>query len=105
MTEEILKRKPQTVVLIATVAQARSNDERVDPSLDETVRRLTEAESRSLARAITRASSTTSTNALRRPAPTRAPAHDPQATRYAAENPAKEIFDKYPNLGCPSWWT
>ena len=31
MTEEILKRKPQTVVLIATVAQARSNDERRRP--------------------------------------------------------------------------
>ena len=30
VTEELLKRKPQTVVLTATVADAKTNEERVD---------------------------------------------------------------------------
>ena len=43
VTEELLKRKPQTVVLTATVADAKTNEERVDPALDETVKKLTDA--------------------------------------------------------------
>ena len=61
-------------------------------------------ESRSLACAITRASSTTSTNALRRPAPTEL-LRTTRKRQYAAENPAKEIFDKYRNQGCRHGWT
>ena len=43
VTEELLKRKPQTVVLTATVADAKTNEERVDPALDETVKNLPDA--------------------------------------------------------------
>ena len=99
MTEEIIKRKPQTVVFIATIAQARSNDERVDPSLDETVRRLTEAGIQVIGlRDNPRFEYNIYECAQKAGADTSSCAR-PASDKYAAENPAQEIFDKYRNQG------
>ena len=99
MTEEILKRKPQTVVLVATIAQAQSNDERVDPNLDETVRRLTNAGIQVIGlRDNPRFEYNIYECAQKAGADTSSCAR-PASDKYAAENPAQEIFDKYRNQG------
>lgn len=99
MTEEILKRKPQTVVLIATVAQARSNDERVDPSLDETVRRLTEAGVQVIGLRDNPRFEYNIYECAQKAGADKSSCARPASDKYAAENPAKEIFDKYRNQG------
>ena len=99
MTEEILKRKPQTVVLIATVAQARSNDERVDPSLDETVRRLTEAGIQVIGLRDNPRFEYNIYECAQKAGEDKSSCARPASDKYAAENPAKEIFDKYRNQG------
>ena len=99
MTEEILKRKPQTVVLIATVAQARSNDERVDPSLDETVRRLTEAGVQVIGLRDNPRFEYNIYECAQKAGADKSSCARPASDKYAAENPAKEVFDKYRNQG------
>ena len=99
MTEEIIKRKPQTVVLIATIAQARSNDERVDPSLDETVRRLTEAGIQVIGLRDNPRFEYNIYECAQKAGADKSSCARPASDKYAAENPAKEIFDKYRNQG------
>ena len=99
MTEEIIKRKPQTVVLIATIAQARSNDERADPSLDETVRRLTEAGIQVIGLRDNPRFEYNIYECAQKAGADKSSCARPASDKYAAENPAKEIFDKYRNQG------
>lgn len=99
MTEEIIKRKPQTVVLIATIAQARSNDERADPSLDETVRRLTEAGIQVIGLRDNPRFEYNIYECAQKAGTDKSSCARPASDKYAAENPAKEIFDKYRNQG------
>ena len=99
MTEEILKRKPQTVVLIATVAQARSNDERIDPSLDETVRRLTEAGVQVIGLRDNPRFEYNIYECAQKAGADKSSCARPASDKYAAENPAKEVFDKYRDQG------
>lgn len=99
MTEEIIKRKPQTVVLIATIAQARSNDERVDPSLDETVRRLTEAGIQVIGLRDNPRFEYNIYECAQKAGTDKSSCARPASDKYAAENPAKEIFDKYRDQG------
>ena len=99
MTEEIIKRKPQTVVLIATIAQARSNDERVDPSLDETVRRLTEAGIQVIGLRDNPRFEYNIYECAQKAGADKSSCARLASDKYAAENPAKEIFDKYRNQG------
>ena len=99
MTEEIIKRKPQTVVFIATIAQARSNDERVDPSLDETVRRLTEAGIQVIGLRDNPRFEYNIYECAQKAGADKSSCARPASDKYAAENPAKEIFDKYRNQG------
>lgn len=99
MTEEIIKRKPQTVVFIATIAQARSNDERADPSLDETVRRLTEAGIQVIGLRDNPRFEYNIYECAQKAGTDKSSCARPASDKYAAENPAKEIFDKYRNQG------
>lgn len=99
MTEEIIKRKPQTVVLIATIAQARSNDERADPSLDETVRRLTEAGIQVIGLRDNPRFEYNIYECAQKAGTDKSSCARPASDKYAAENPAKEIFDKYRDQG------
>ena len=99
MTEEIIKRKPQTVVFIATIAQARSNDERADPSLDETVRRLTEAGIQVIGLRDNPRFEYNIYECAQKAGADKSSCARPASDKYAAENPAKEIFDKYRNQG------
>ena len=99
MTEEIIKRKPQTVVFIATIAQARSNDERVDPSLDETVRRLTEAGIQVIGLRDNPRFEYNIYECAQKAGTDKSSCARPASDKYAAENPAKEIFDKYRDQG------
>ena len=99
MTEEIIKRKPQTVVLIATIAQARSNDERVDPSLDETVRRLTEAGIQVIGLRDNPRFEYNIYECAQKAGADKSSCARPASDKYAAENPAQEIFDKYRDQG------
>ena len=99
MTEEIIKRKPQTVVFIATIAQARSNDERADPSLDETVRRLTEAGIQVIGLRDNPRFEYNIYECAQKAGTDKSSCARPASDKYAAENPAKEIFDKYRDQG------
>lgn len=99
MTEEIIKRKPQTVVFIATIAQARSNDERADPSLDETVRRLTSAGIQVIGLRDNPRFEYNIYECAQKAGADKSSCARPASDKYAAENPAKEIFDKYRNQG------
>ncbi len=99
MTEEIIKRKPQTVVFIATIAQARSNDERADPSLDETVRRLTEAGIQVIGLRDNPRFEYNIYECAQKAGADKSSCARPASDKYAAENPAQEIFDKYRNQG------
>ena len=99
MTEEIIKRKPQTVVFIATIAQARSNDERADPSLDETVRRLTNAGIQVIGLRDNPRFEYNIYECAQKAGTDKSSCARPASDKYAAENPAKEIFDKYRDQG------
>ena len=99
LTEEIIKRKPQTVVFIATIAQARSNDERADPSLDETVRRLTEAGIQVIGLRDNPRFEYNIYECAQKAGTDKSSCARPASDKYAAENPAKEIFDKYRDQG------
>ncbi len=99
MTEEIIKRKPQTVVFIATIAQARSNDDRADPSLDETVRRLTSAGIQVIGLRDNPRFEYNIYECAQKAGADKSSCARPASDKYAAENPAKEIFDKYRNQG------
>ncbi len=99
MTEEIIKRKPQTVVFTATIAQARSNDERADPSLDETVRRLTEAGIQVIGLRDNPRFEYNIYECAQKAGTDKSSCARPASDKYAAENPAKEIFDKYRDQG------
>lgn len=99
LTEEILKRKPQTVVLVATAAQARSNEEKIDPALDETVRRLTEAGIQVIGLRDNPRFEFNIYECGQKAGSDKSSCARPASEKYAAENPAKEVFDKYRNQG------
>ena len=99
MTDEILNRKPQTVVLVATVAQAKTNEEKIDPALDDTVRRLTEAGIQVIGIRDNPRFEYNIYECAQKTGSSLESCARPADSKYAAENPAREVFEKYRRQG------
>lgn len=95
VTEEILKRKPQTVVLIATTTDANSNQERIDPKLDEVIKEITGAGIQVIGLRDNPRYNFDVYECVQKAGGNKDSCARPVKEKYADKNPAQEIFDRY----------
>ena len=99
ITEEILQRKPQTVVIIATIAEARSNEERIDPALEETVKKFTDAGIQVVGVRDNPRYDYNVYECAQKAGDDLESCARPVSEKLAEKNPAQEVFDKYKDKG------
>lgn len=99
VTEEILQRKPQTVVIIATIAEARSNEERIDPALEETVKKFTDAGIQVVGVRDNPRYDYNVYECAQKAGDDLESCARPVSEKLAEKNPAQEVFDKYKDKG------
>lgn len=95
VVEEILQRKPQTVVITATAADARTNEERIDPKLEETVKELTDAGIQVIGLRDNPRYDYNVYECVQKAGDDKSSCARPLKEKLAEQNPAQKIFDHY----------
>ena len=95
MTEELLRDKPATVVLVSTIAHPRTNEESVDPLLDDTVRQLTDAGIQVVGLRDNPRYDFNIFECAQKAGENLDSCARPKSEKYAEKNPADEVFARY----------